>query len=188
MAVDDEDNRSEPSNVASSSARDFRKFPLALVIGVSVGGVLLLIILVALAVLCCRKRQPKKADVDGSGKKGAAERNMNHYSIGNEAEIENGAWAANTAETAKSTGAAKRAMIPNKKAGAKSAAGPGVGVGAVGTAFSDPVYDNIISRRGKDPNWDPNLLNNREGGGAHIKKGHVLNAVSTFDNKGFSEQ
>ncbi|XP_071792115.1 calcium-activated chloride channel regulator 3A-1-like [Asterias amurensis] len=198
VAVDDEGNQSEPSNVASSSARNFRKFPLALVVGISVGGALLLIILIALAAVLCRKRQPKEAEGDVSGKMGSTERNMNHYSTAHEEENQNGSWAGNTAQAAKPTGVVKTAMVPTKgvkvanpKGAAKSAgvaylAGPDNGAGAFGTApTDDPVYDHVISRRDRDPNWDPNLANNREGGGAHIKPGHVRNALSMFDNQGF---
>ena len=135
MAVDDNDTPSEPSNIASSSAHDFRKFPFALVIGLSAGGALLVILLIALTVLLCRKRKPKEKIT-----REIPETNMSHYS---EPAMEGGNL--------------------------------------------DPVYDDVISRRDKDPNWDPTLPSNREGGGAHIKRGHVSMAVSAFDNKGFSE-
>lgn len=201
MAVDDEDNQSEPSNIASSSARDFRKFPLALVIGVSVGGALLIIILIVLVVMVCRKSRPKG---EGSGKMDATEKNMNHISIDVEPVARYGPWGANTAKAPDRAEAAKTAKVALRpgvalKPGAalrpvaaKTAGAAKAGVIANGTgpesgagASFDPLYEDIISRRNKDPNWDPNLPNNREGGGAHIKKGHVTSAVSMFDNQGF---
>ena len=164
MAIDDDGNRGEPSNIVTSSAHDpsAAKITVGLIIGLPVGTILLIILIILAACVIRRKRR--------AGEKGA----HNASFVNNNKNIEEGGRQMSS-QMNQYANTAPNKLPSDLHDNLKSQQ----------VNHDQHLYDQVISRREKDPNWDPTLPNNSEGGGANIKAGHVANAKAMFDNLGF---
>ncbi|XP_022098385.1 epithelial chloride channel protein-like isoform X2 [Acanthaster planci] len=227
VTVDDVGNRGEPSNVATSSARERRpvpgvSLPLGLVVGCVVGGAVLMLLMVMLAVCAHRKRRQR-------GGKGTPETpwidqesSRQRLEGGRQATPRENQYVGSSVATvpvSPSSGPMKPHTVPLKPPTvplklhtkpvkppiatdqSKQPTGPPRPPSVTVPVFppsdlhddvtgrqhdlNSHLYDHVISRRERDPNWDPTLPNNSEGGGANIKAGHVANTRAAFDNLGF---
>ncbi|XP_038047849.1 calcium-activated chloride channel regulator 3A-1-like [Patiria miniata] len=282
VAIDDDGNRGEPSNVVTSSARDRRPVPpsgvsLGLVVGCTLSGAVLLILVLIAAVYVCRRRRqagekgnPEVGMVNGGTTAGNmyADNNVgmeSHRPVpapsaqpmppSGPLKPPNSPWRPTSAplkppvvplkpptslmrppsaplgspssSPQRPTSAAplkppvvplKPPASPMRPPSAPLGSPPSSPLRPTSAPLKPPVvplkpptspmrppsallkppssplptdnpegnlYEGVISRRHKDPNWDPTLPNNSEGGGANIQTGHVANTRAAFDNIGF---